>query len=190
MQLGSTIKDLERARSELEQTKGTEFEPMQRDIISRLEGRVADLRSIADASVAIADDSDAFGERMKNLQGNLVGNANKAAQSLDEQAKKIKAQGEEAEKAKEHIENHGKASELAQKYQDNLNTALGTGYTKAGAIREAYQELTKDIAKLAEVSDQAAEKLLKLARAKAGGNAGGDLTDTISRAIDDAERTE
>jgi NADH dehydrogenase/NADH:ubiquinone oxidoreductase subunit G len=160
--------------------------------VREIETRVQSLKATADAAVAIVEKSDAVGASWKGLQGRTVSAANNVATTLNKQVEALKKQAEEQSKHKAQLEEHNKASELAEKYQKNLNTALEQGYSKVGAIREAYNSLTEDLAKLGEVSEQTAGKLLRLAQARAQSNAGpgGDVTGTIAAALDEAERTE
>jgi hypothetical protein len=135
----------------------------------------------AEAAVAIVEDSEGFGDRLKDVQGRLVSNADKAVQSLDAQAKKIEEQAAAADKAKTAIEGHAKA------FEENSIIVRAAADAWATSVLAAFDSEAAGIDRLIDKYRQ-----LNEAAGRKGGtlSSGGSNLAGLERALSDAERTE
>jgi hypothetical protein len=168
------------------QAKGKNFDgrkagPELDAYVREIEEKVESLRMTAEAAVAIVEDSEGFGDRLKDVQGRLVSNADKAVQSLDAQAKKIEEQAAAADKAKTAIEGHAKA------FEENSIIVRAAADAWATSVLAAFDSEAAGIDRLIDKYRQ-----LNEAAGRKGGtlSSGGSNLAGLERALSDAERTE
>jgi len=109
---------------------GSERHQRDLQLANDIRARVADLKITEEAAYAIAMNSEEQGEKLKNLQGQIVAGANRAADSLGKQVTEIERQVQAAVRGKNAMDEYAKASELAK----SLTTELSAVENETSAL--------------------------------------------------------